>query len=251
VIDPVARGLDLALLRAWPPQHEQRIGRWLARFDGGVTRRANSVLPLGKGRAPNSTTLDGWLDEVIALYRERALTPCVQLTSASWPPDLEGQLLARGWSVGITPTVVMAGPLVAIETMSVTSSAAPSETWLDTWWQVDGRGDTTALATIVSLLGRIEGPKAFLRVEEGTRTVGTCLAVMVARSLVLSCAATLPNERRRGVASSAMAAAWRWASTLGAERAVLAVQADNRPAVALYERLGLQTAGGYSYAEAD
>ena len=106
--------LDLALLRAWPPAEERRVGRWLVRLDGGVTRRANSVLPLGRGPDPSSEQLDGWLAEARRLYDDRGLTPWVQVTDAAWPPDLGAALEERGWTTGIDPTVVLTLSLIHI-----------------------------------------------------------------------------------------------------------------------------------------
>lgn len=253
--------LDLALLRAWPPAEERRVGRWLVRLDGGVTRRANSVLPLGRGPDPTDAELDGWLDRCRSLYEARGLTPYVQVTDAAWPAGLGDALAARGWTTGIDPSVVLAGAprfeSVGVEAgveagvegshWTVTRGAQPTGAWLDAWWEVDARGDATALPTLVALLQRIDLPHVYLRVDDG-ETIGTCLAVRVGRSTVIDCLATRARWRRRGVARALLAEAWRWGLERGSIRMVLAVVATNAAARALHGGIGLAELSGYAYA---
>jgi ribosomal protein S18 acetylase RimI-like enzyme len=243
------KALDLALLRAWPAADERRIGPWLARLDAGITRRANSVLPLGKGPPPEAARLQGWLDEAVTIYRARDLEPLVQVTQAAWPPALERELADRGWQTEIDRTLLLVGvPSADDDRWRVAVDARPHRDWLDSWWAVDPRGDESALLTLMQLFARIASPTAFLRVLDERRTVGTALGVLVARTLVLECVTALPEARRRGVASAAIRAAWRWGESLGASRALLAVRADNLAARALYASLGLQQRSGYAYA---
>lgn len=240
--------LDLALLRAWPPAEERRVGRWLARLDAGVTRRANSVLPLGRGPAPSAEDLDGWLETARRLYEDRGLTPWVQVTDAAWPPGLGDALAERGWATGIDPTVVVSGtPTVDATPWTIGRTEDPTRDWLDAWWEADARGDDQALATLVALFARIDLPHVFLRAVDD-ETLGTCLVVRVGRSTVIECLATREPWRRRGVARALLAEAWRWGLERGSIRMVLAVVAANDGARALYRAVGLEERSGYVYA---
>ena len=67
------------------------------RADHGVTRRANSVLPI----APQNIRLDFAIDSVIDFYNCRDLVPRFQLTEASHPSNLDSELDQRGFTIGL------------------------------------------------------------------------------------------------------------------------------------------------------
>ena len=59
--------------------------------------------------------------------------------------------------------------------------------------------------------------------------------------------ATLPEARRRGAASAIVGALAAWGAARGARPAYLMVEEGNAPAHAMYARLGIRRAYGYSY----
>jgi ribosomal protein S18 acetylase RimI-like enzyme len=243
------RELDLGVSHAWPPREEVRIGPWRARIDLGVTRRANSVLPHGEGARPSAAAIDALLQQTIALYDSRGLTPWLQLTGASWPRDLELELGARGWQTGIDPTLLLQGPLPGRNPVAdVRITQAPERAWIDAWWTVERRGDVQARAAAVGILERVPAPVAFASVATEGTTAGVGLGAVVRHTLVIECVATLPAARRRGHARSIAGALGAWGREHGATRAVLAVQQKNAEARALYATLGFAEAGAYTYA---
>ena len=58
---------------------------------------------------------------------------------------------------------------------------------------------------------------------------------------------TMPEFRRRGVGWSINCALSIWGEENGADTAFLQVEADNNPALALYEKLGFKTLYTYWY----
>jgi N-acetylglutamate synthase len=242
------RELDLALSRAWPPLEEVRIGPWRARIDLGVTRRANSVLPHGEGAGPPAAAIDALLQQTIALYHSRGLTPWLQLTGASRPRNLEEELAARGWQTGIDPTLLLAGPLPRRRDADVRITQEPEQAWIDAWWTVERRGGAEARAAAVGILERVPTPVAFASVASGGATTGVALGVLLRQTLVIECVATLPAARRHGHARSVTGALGAWGREHGATRAVLAVQQENAAARALYATLGFAEVGAYTYA---
>lgn len=239
--------LDRAVQAAWPPGATAPVGPWTARLDAGVTRRPNSVIPHGAGAEPDDATLDRWLDDAVTLYGTRGLTPWIQVTEAAWPPRLEAWLAGRGWETEIDPTLLLTAPVPAAGPSSVVTSRTPSEDWVRAWWSVDPRGGDAELEACRRILGRIEGA-TYATAIEGCHTLGVGLGVVVGGLVVLECIATVPAARRRGVASRVVQALGAHGAAAGAHHALLAVQASNVAARALYERLGFTRAGAYAYA---
>ena len=64
---------------------------------------------------------------------------------------------------------------------------------------------------------------------------------------MVECLATRESWRRRGVARALLAEAWRWGLERGSIRMVLAVEAANTGARALYRAIGLEELSGYAY----
>jgi N-acetylglutamate synthase len=200
-----AQKLDLLGARAWPPLEERRIGGWRLRFSGGVTRRANSVLPLG---GLELSTLAGAdlakrIDHVEAFYRERGLPPRFQLTASSMPTHLRGVLTDLGYYDEDT-TLVLTGPANRIQQVNAPDGAivkiadAPSRAWLETWWSVDGRGGEDEFATAHRLLSQIKRRCLFAELRDGTGTAAVALGVVDGSWLGLYCLATVPHARRQG-----------------------------------------------------
>jgi GNAT superfamily N-acetyltransferase len=59
--------------------------------------------------------------------------------------------------------------------------------------------------------------------------------------------ATRPALRGRGIATAILTAGATWAAEHHAHRLYLQVEADNRPALTLYDRAGFTPAYGYHY----
>jgi ribosomal protein S18 acetylase RimI-like enzyme len=244
-----ARRLDLALAGAWATLELEAIGPWRLRAAAGVTGRANSVLPLGTGPDPTTAELEGWLDAAETWYARRGLPPRIQLIPSAWPPSLRDVLMQRGYEE-VVPTLLLTGPLPSREhaTWHVQLAAAPNADWIEVWWTVDPRGADPELETARRILAAIEAPRAFASVVDGGVPVGVALGVLVDRVLVIECLATRAERRRQGVATTAIEALAAWAHARGAEKIALAVVEQNAQALALYERLGLEIVGRYTYA---
>jgi hypothetical protein len=81
----LARELDLVAARAWPCLEEARLGEWRLRFSNGVTKRSNSVLPLGPQNAmrPGGCVLAARIAAVELAYAKRGLPSRFQVTELS------------------------------------------------------------------------------------------------------------------------------------------------------------------------
>jgi GNAT superfamily N-acetyltransferase len=247
------RDLDLLGARAWPPLEETRIGEWRLRFAGGVTKRANSVLPLGPDQdGAVAAALEARIRFVEDAYRERGLSPRFQLTASSWPAALGTALRTFGY-VEADRTLVMTAALTSTGahtqpvSCTIIEQAEPSATWLDTWWAVDGRGGDTEREIAQAILDRIQLPRIFVEYHDRNGPAAVALAVLDGDWVGFYCLATLPRARRRGYARALIAHLITRAKAQGARRAHLAVVEANQPSRRLCGALGFVVSQQYSY----
>ncbi|MGC5011762.1 GNAT family N-acetyltransferase [Streptosporangium sp. DT93] len=97
-------GFDRLVDQAWPAIHRTDADGWVLRASGGVTKRANSVLPLGE-----QDDLQAAVERAEGFYAERGL-PCVFSIGGGATPGLDGVLEARGYR-RVDPTLVMTADL--------------------------------------------------------------------------------------------------------------------------------------------
>ncbi|NUV62334.1 GNAT family N-acetyltransferase [Streptomyces sp. CAI-85] len=238
--------------RAWRPVESERLGDWELRAASGFTRRANSVLPIGDPGLP----LDAALDAVRRWYAARGL-PAYAQTATGAEGTLEllcGELERRGWVREVTAELWIGAlaPLAdtaAPDADASVSSAPPvvlarsaDEAWLSRYQrkgvsevalEVLGSGPSVWFATVPGASG--EAPAA----------IGRC--VVDGRWAGFAAVEVDPAQRRRGLATTVMAALARRALDEGASAAWLQVEADNAGARALYGRLGLAAHHAYHH----
>jgi ribosomal protein S18 acetylase RimI-like enzyme len=229
---------------AWPAATTVWLEGWRLGLDRGVTRRANSVLP----NAPEPVRdPDALIAEVERRYRAHGLRPCFKLTAAA-EPDLDQRLARRGYRaeghslvlVADTRAVVRASASIAIE---LQQKATPA--WLDVCWP---EADYAAQrAVLEQIAGRVRPPCAFGLARFGAAPGAAALAVADRGWVGLTAVHTLPDQRRRGLAQSLLAALAGWADAQGARHLYLQVEADNQPARRLYRGLGFTLAYRYQY----
>jgi ribosomal protein S18 acetylase RimI-like enzyme len=262
----VARGLDAraaaALLddladRGWLAEHRERHGGWILRAAGGVTKRANSVLPAGPVGDP-----DAALDADEAFARAHGIPACVQVSPASEPADLAARLAARGYVeeartlAQVADADAVAGRLgearLADPALAVTVVDAPDDAWLGAWWSVDGRGGSAELDVARRILTR--GPAVYAAVRERVAADGSAPRVLATARLALVdgwgglyAVATRPEARRRGLSRAAMAAAVDAGRERGITALWLQVVEANAAACALYADLGFAAVSRYAY----
>ncbi|XMN06612.1 GNAT family N-acetyltransferase [Streptomyces griseobrunneus] len=236
---PAASFRELAAVtaRAWQPLESEPLGDWRLRAAGGFTRRANSALPLGDPGLP----LGEAFGRVERWYQERGLPAYIQTaTGAEGTQEaLCAELERHGWRREVSAEVRIAalapvGDLDA-DITAVRLTREPDEAWLSRYQRfstpgphvlrVLGSGPSVWFATVAGEAGG-EAPAAIGRCVVDGRWAGF-MAVEVA-----------PEQRRRGLATSVMAALARRALDEGASAAWLQVEEDNEGARALYDGMG-------------
>lgn len=242
----LAVDLDDLMRQGWPAHAEVPVDGWIARLSGGVTQRANSVLPLA---AP--ADLGTTLDRVERLYAEHGIAPTVQIGPNARPTGLDEVLAERGYRIQSRTSIEVAqaddvlAALADADTTAVQTFASPEPDWMDLWWSVDGRGDDTARATAHRILTGRPASYAVRYDEHGASAIGRM--ALVGDWAGLYCLAVRADRRRQGQAGSIIRALTESARDHGVSRIWLQVLADNHGARALYTRLGFRTAAWYHY----
>ncbi|GII65018.1 hypothetical protein Skr01_51030 [Sphaerisporangium krabiense] len=234
---------DELVHRAWPAPCQERFGGWVFRHASGVTKRANSVLPLGEPEHVGAA-----IEAAERFYAARGL-PCVFSMGPGAPAGLDDHLEARGYRV-VDRTAYMTASVASVARGfspdgEVELAGEASREWLAAWWAVDGRFGDQGLAAAAGILGGVPATYAGLR-RDG-RVVAVGRSVLQGDTLGVYCMATLPEARRQGLGGAVLRALAADGRARGAVRAYLVVIASNAAAVALYERHGFTWAGGYHY----
>lgn len=235
---------DRLVAQAWPAPCGEEIGGWRLRYAGGVTKRANSVLPLGD---PGDLTAAIECAERFYAVRD---APSVFSIGTGAYPGLDRVLAARGYAV-VDPTLVMVADLprsadgVDCPDGGMEIADRPSAEWLDLWWSVDGRYTDRAgdrLGTARRILTGVAA--SYVSIRPGL-AVGR--GVPQGAWFGIYCMAVAPRARRRGLGSAVLRALLARGGRQGARRAYLVVVERNAAARALYERHGFRVAGRYHY----
>ena len=224
--------LERVAADAWPALEQVEVDGWRLRASAGVTRRANSALPLSDALP---------VEEVVAFYRSRGLPPVVQVSD----PVTDAALADLGWQRDIA-VEVMSGA-VPTGSSTATVSAEPDEAWLGCWWDVDGRGGPEQLDVARRMLAQIAAPAAYASVVRAGRVVAVGRAVAQEEHVGVFSMAVRPELRRRGLGRQVLHALGGWGADHGARRAYLQVFDGNTEGRSLYASAGLDTAHHYHY----
>ncbi|MEV7126109.1 GNAT family N-acetyltransferase [Streptomyces sp. NPDC093260] len=263
---PAASYAELARVaaRAWPPVESERLGDWelraavqqvppagrpwgaVAGRRAGFTRRANSVLPLGDPGVP----LDAALAAVRRWYHERGLPAYVQTaTGAEGTQELLcAELDRRGWVREVTAEL-WTGALAPVADraegaggVGVVLSRTADEAWLARY-QRKGVSEVA-----LKVLGG--GPSVWFASVPGEgagvpAAIGRC--VVDGRWASFAAVEVDPALRRRGLATTVMAALAARALEEGASAGWLQVETGNAGARELYARLGFAPHHAYHH----
>lgn len=231
--DPRLADLHVLATTGWPAREQVEVGGWLLRASAGVTKRANSALPLGDPSSPSAELLGAVED----FYDARLLPPRVQVSS----PALDEALAARGWTASGDADVLV-GPLPEGPTSALVTPL--DDAWVSAWWAVDGRGGDAEREVARSMLEQVQHPVAHARVLRDGTVVGVARGVAQGAWLGVFQVAVLTAHRRTGVARDLLRCLWAWGEEQGTTIAYLQVTRDD-PGRGLYA--GMQVAASYRY----
>jgi ribosomal protein S18 acetylase RimI-like enzyme len=235
---------DRLVAQAWPAPHCDEIGGWRLRYAGGVTKRANSVLPLD-----DPGDLAAAIECAERFYAARDAPTVFSIGTGAYP-GLDGVLAARGYAI-VDPTLIMVADIPGTGLFSdrdhdeTVIEDSPSSPWLDLWWSVDGRYTDRSHDRLDAARQILTGVAASYLLLPPRLAVGR--GVLQGDWYGIYCMAVAPHVRRRGLGGTVLRALLDHGRKQGARRAYLAVVERNTAARALYERHGFRVTCRYHY----
>ncbi|GAA1482196.1 GNAT family N-acetyltransferase [Gordonia sinesedis] len=268
------RALEHAAALAWPGTESAWIDGWLVRAGGGVSRRANSAVPLERSARVDPETLAA----IGSWYAERGLPTLMALPDRLVPPhQIAGRARSGSVHMLVRDIALAGGPIgEAVDapaesegsdgagaggrydepgTHSADLNTTPSNDWLRCY--TNGDSDIEVARRVV---GAADGPVAFVTVRGTTTASSTPTPVAIGRGAVtappdgarwlgVTALWTDPAARRRGHGDTVLTRLLAWGAEQGAERAYLQVEADNRVAGSWYRARGFGLHHTYRYVQ--
>ncbi len=248
--DLLSRIEDASLNASAPPQQRWLDG-WLVRFSPGKAKRARCINAVAAGRLPVADKLR----LAQAVFDEAGLPLVVRITPFSQPEKLDTQLQTMGMRT-IDDTRVMVGSVMA---PSGQVKAFPQGCYVE----------RTDAATYANIVGAWRGsppeqcaaqaqrqalspvPYEGWLVKRGAEVLACGQFAREADLVGLYDVFTAPQARGQGLANALCAELLRTAAAQGALTAYLQVEANNKPARAVYHRLGFVDGYNYHYRTVD
>jgi N-acetylglutamate synthase len=242
--------LDQLLADAWPADVTVVRDGWRFRWTSGVTRRANSALPVDGGG--DVAALVAFAED---FYRSRRASPLFLVSDASAPDGLVELLVAHSYRaeaetlVATASAASVAALAAGDEAWGIEVSPTPSDGWFDAYWSVEsGRGGSISDARLTrQVLLAPSTPSAFVAATVHGEMAGVGQVVVAGDWASVQCMATRPEHRRQGAAGAVLGSLAREALQAGATELGLAVMVDNVGARRLYEALGFEESHRYRY----
>ncbi|QAY68473.1 GNAT family N-acetyltransferase [Paenibacillus protaetiae] len=231
-------------LNQWPALSALLYDGWLLRFAEGYTKRSNSVSPIF-GSSLDTAAKIAACEELYASQQQPAIfkiTPFVQ------PEGLDQQLAERGY-VRVDSSFIQTLSLDQLQQPRL-GGAVIRET-LTANWLVDfcrlNPGSAAHRSVMEQIITRIIGKTGFISLVQDGRTVACGFGVIERGCIGLYDIVTDEACRNKGYAEQMITHLLHWGKSNGAASSYLAVIAQNKPALRLYEKLGYKTAYEYWY----
>lgn len=230
---PGAEALFAALDATWPAGRIIPCEGWRIRDGVGGGKRVSAASAIAD--IPD-------IDAAIAAMRAIGQPPLFMLRDGE--AALDATLAARGFEL-LDPTLIYLAPAARL------ARKPPHVSLFPVWpplaimrdiWAAGGIGPAR-----LQVMARACQPMTGLAARHDDRAAGAGFCAVAGPIAMLHAIEIVPSQRRRGVAENMLRGAAHWAQDHRAEWLALAVTAANRPARALYEKLGMQVAARYHY----
>ncbi|MGD9981563.1 MAG: GNAT family N-acetyltransferase [Hyphomonadaceae bacterium] len=236
------RDIDLATIKTWPAARTEERNGWFYLAAGGVTGRVNAAWPLDWA----GDDVEAAIDDAEAWYAALNLPPRFKLTDEAFaPPDLPQRLGRRGYEP-VMPTLVMTAPVRGADAAEDVALHEAMPTAFDAVIRETSKDDAEYDERL-SIALRAPQPAAFALIERERRAVAIGMCAGAGELAGVFLMRTAPEARRQGLARRIFRALMGRCAEWGATTAFLQVDAENAPAIALYEREGFATLTTYRF----
>lgn len=232
---------------AWAPIKLVLYNGWYLRIAEGITKRANSALPI------NYTGIDCSrdIDIVEGIYAKNKLPIIFQLPDLYEPQNLSDVLLSKGFKTkdeSLVMTVDLSKIILPQKNTDYEYIEQDEVTveWLTALKQINNQSNER-INGVKAIIERSTSEQVFFTCLHKDRIVGVCLAVIERGYLGLYNMAVDESFRRKGIAQSLFVEMYRYAKEKSLEGFYLQVQGDNKGAINLYQKVGFTEIYKYVY----
>jgi ribosomal protein S18 acetylase RimI-like enzyme len=236
--------IEAAGANAWPALHQQYYDGWMMRFSNGYTKRANSIYI----NHPSTLPLGTKLEVCRGRYAAHNLPTIFRVTTISPEPELD-DYLKNHYFRGASQTKVMSCPINQSANNNAPKSvisSLPLAEWLSLFYSLS-EYSPEYWQTHYAILSKIERQVVFLGLSSNGRVIACGMGVLDGDYFGLFSLLTAVKYRNQGFGAEILAALMNWASENGAAFAYLQVQADNSPALHLYQKYQFKPVYEYWY----
>jgi len=219
----------------WPPARSWRQGPWTLRDGAGGGKRVSSA-------TANGPFEEADIDEAEATMRAHEQRPLFMIREGE--AALDAALAARGYDLidevmlYVTPTeTLMDKPIPRVTCFNIWE---PLAIMAEIWAQ-GGIGPAR-----LAVMERVQVKTGILS-RWNEKPAGVAFAGVHDGVAMVHAVEVLPHQRKQGVAEWMMRAAAFWAANHGATHLAVLCVTQNKPANALYTKLGFTRAGTYHY----
>lgn len=239
------RKIEALSMNAQPALKTVKKGGWILRFANGYTKRANSIHPL----YPFYGELEKDIEACEQMYRRQNLPVVYKLTAAACPSDLDRSLDAKGYAyVGETSVQVLSLAKIGEKPEAyVESCHRLDRKWFDHYchWNHVCEADRQ---TLKQMFNNIAAETCYMLITDKDGNPCACgLGVIEDRYIGLFDIVTKKKERKQGYGTQLIQRLLHWGKENGAAFAYLQVVRENKPALALYTKLGFEEMYAYWY----
>ena len=233
--------LDQICNLTWPATEYLENSGWLMRAADGVTKRANSVLPLVASLEAGPLT--DFAEKITAakkFYQERNLPTIFQVALPTWQV-LSEKLRSIGAVETIRGNTMVTDLTSSKQIVPAGFEIVQSDQFNDQWLGVN---PTPGIEKILSGCAA-----TYLTIVKNGQAIATCRIALAKGWSSITRVHVHADFRGQGLGKAITAAALEASFEQGATKALLQVEASNAIAIGIYESLGFNFHHEYSYLE--
>jgi N-acetylglutamate synthase len=244
-LSKMIRRFEEISMNAFPSLQTLVYDGWILRFGNGVTRRANSIVPLYDSTLNIASKLN-FCEEI---YKEHKLPVLFKMTSCVFPSNLDTELENRGYTIDAETSFQT---LKEIEYFSIENDCdilidtEINDNWLQKYMQFNNH-EHSKYNTFRTILNQIKTKKCLLEIVVDKKVIGCGLGVIESNFIGLFDIVVDFNYRQKGFGEVIVKSLLNWGKEQGAKTAYLQVMIDNPPALKLYKKLGFKEEYKYWY----